>query len=87
MVIDARLARPGFLILGDTYYPGWRVQVDGTPARLLRADYLFRAVTLGPGQHRVVFRYRPRWRIWVWVLSAGGIALAAGLSPILCRRL
>jgi hypothetical protein len=87
VVITARLPRPGFLVLVDTHYPGWRAEVDGVRVHLLRADYLFRAVALGPGEHRVVFRYAPRWRIWVWVLSAVGILAVTLLSPPICRRL
>jgi hypothetical protein len=85
--IVARLTRPGFLVLTDTFYPGWRAEVDGQRVRLLRADYVFRAVALGAGEHRVVFRYRPWWRVWVWVLSVGGLGLAVGLAPAVCRRL
>ena len=85
--IVARLTRPGLLVLADTFYPGWRAEVDGQRVHLLRADYTFRAVALGAGEHRVVFRYRPWWRVWVWALSAGGLGLALGLAPAVCRRL
>jgi hypothetical protein len=85
--IVARLIRPGLLVLTDAFYPGWRAEVDGQRVRLLRADYVFRAVALGPGEHRIIFRYRPWWRVWVWGLSVGGLGLALGLAPAVCRRL
>jgi hypothetical protein len=85
--IVARLDRPGFLVLTDTFYPGWRVETGGQRVRLLRADYVFRAVALGAGEHRVLFRYRPWWRVWVWALCVGGLGLALGLAPAVCRRL
>ncbi len=54
----------GFLLLSDVYYPGWRVDVDGAPAELLRADYAFRAVLLPPGEHVVRMRFvSPPWRV------------------------
>ena len=47
------------LVLHDAYYPGWMVEVDGQPARILRANVLFRGVELTEGVHTVVFKYRP----------------------------
>ena len=57
--ITVTLDRDGFVVLSDTYYPGWRVYVDGEPRPLLRADYLFRAVAVPAGQHTVTFEYAP----------------------------
>lgn len=59
VVVDATVRNAGFLVLTDTYDAGWRVSVDNREARMLRADETFRAVALGPGSHRVEFRYRP----------------------------
>lgn len=49
----------GYLNVLDSYDPFWRVEVDGRPAELLRANGVFRAVRLAPGSHEVRFRYRP----------------------------
>jgi hypothetical protein len=51
--------RDGFLVLSDTYRPGWTALVDGVPAPLLRAHSAFRAVRVPSGRHRVFFLYRP----------------------------
>jgi len=59
MVIKADLIQNGFLFLSDTYYPGWKVYVDGKREKIYRADYLFRAVSLKEGSHLVRFVYRP----------------------------
>lgn len=50
----------GYLLLADSFAPGWRAEVDGEPAPVLRANGLFRAVRLTPGEHMVRFVYRPR---------------------------
>jgi uncharacterized membrane protein YfhO len=47
------------LVLSDTYYPGWKAFVDGTPRKIYRANYGFRAVPLSAGTHRVEFVYHP----------------------------
>ena len=43
----------------DIYYPGWVAEVDGRPARVLRANVLFRGVEVSEGRHVVVFRFEP----------------------------
>lgn len=53
------LERDGYVILSDTYYPGWRASVDGNPQPILRADYNFRAVAVPAGTHTVIFEYAP----------------------------
>jgi hypothetical protein len=59
ITIDASTPRGGWLVLSDTWYPGWQADVDGRPAEIERADYLFRAVWLNPGNHHVTFAFRP----------------------------
>jgi hypothetical protein len=74
VALDVVLDAPGVLVLADTWYPGWQATVDGEPATLLRANYLFRAVLLPAGQHRVLFEYQPA------ALGRGaGVSLAAAL--------
>ncbi len=48
-----------FLVLSDTYYPGWKAFVDGNATKIYRADYTFRAIPLNAGTHRVEFVYDP----------------------------
>jgi hypothetical protein len=57
--IEAELDADGFVVVADSYDPGWRVRVDGLPARLLRANVAFRAVALRRGRHVVEMAYRP----------------------------
>jgi hypothetical protein len=76
----------GWLVLADAFYPGWRAFVDGRPAPLYRADGVLRAVPLGPGAHRVEFRYEPapfRTGLWVSGLAWAGVVLAVAF---LARR-
>jgi len=55
----ASLSEPGYLVLADQFYPGWKAWVDGTPASILCADGVFRAVELSAGEHVVEMGYSP----------------------------
>lgn len=71
----------GWLLLADAFYPGWRAWVDGAPTPIYRADYVLRAVPLGPGAHQVEFRYEPVWfRLGCWVSGAAWAGMALGLA-------
>jgi len=57
--VQAHLGAPGYLVLTDTHYPGWRALVDGRPTKIEQADYYFRAIYLEEGEHTVEFVYDP----------------------------
>jgi uncharacterized membrane protein YfhO len=59
VVIKAYAQHSGLLILTDTFYPGWRAEVDGKPTTIYQADGLVRAVYLGQGEHTIRFTYSP----------------------------
>ena len=78
----------GFLVLSDTYFPGWKVYLDGNPVKSFRANYNFRAVSIPPGKHEVKFVYHPlSVKLGVLVTSLGIIGiLVMGLSSRFKRR-
>jgi hypothetical protein len=59
--VRARIGADGtsLVVLNDTAFPGWQATIDGQPARILRANYLFRGVVVQAGSHVVGFSYRP----------------------------
>ena len=62
--MEAEAPDGGFLVLNDAWHPWWRAEVDGQPARILKANVLFRAVLVGPGVHRVHFAFEPFAGAW-----------------------
>jgi hypothetical protein len=59
LTVAAKLQAPGVLVVTEAFDDGWSADVDGVPSEVLRANGLFRAVRLGRGEHRVLFRHRP----------------------------
>ncbi len=54
------MQRPGYLVVNDVHYPGWKAKVDERPAEILRANYLFQAVRVTEGEHEINFDFEPR---------------------------
>lgn len=82
--IDAK--EKGMLFLSDVYYKGWIAKVDGINAEIYRANYVFRAVPISKGKHKVEFIYDPlSFRIGVYSFFAG-VVLITGASVVLSRR-
>ena len=68
VTIKTRQNGDGFLVLLDSYFPGWTVQVDGTSKRVYRANFFFRAVQLGPGSHTLEFTFEPvGFKTGLWI--------------------
>jgi hypothetical protein len=74
-----------FLVLSDTYFPGWKAYVDGHEEKIYRADYNFRAVPVHAGIHKVDFVYDPS------SFKLGGVVTLLGIIgcvaiPLIKRR-
>jgi hypothetical protein len=76
--------RPSVLVLTDVMAPGWVAERDGSPVEIATVDATFRGVVVGPGEHQVVFRYRPLFTYLGF--GIGAIALAAAILCALWVR-
>ena len=72
--VDNRNA-PGILILSQAAYPGWRMTIDGKPARLLRVDGALMGVYVPPGRHAAHVYYRPDTYCFGLFLSLCAVSL------------
>jgi len=57
--VDVEAPSGGILLLNDVCQPRWRATVDGKPREILKADVIFRAVSVPPGRHMVRFTFHP----------------------------
>jgi hypothetical protein len=59
IVLQVDTPEAALLFMSEAYYPGWQAYVDGRQEEILRADYVFRAIPVGPGSHRIEVVYQP----------------------------
>jgi hypothetical protein len=78
VVVATQSPAPAWLVLADTWYPGWRASVNGAAAPIQRANVNFRAVRIPAGQSRVVFAFRPAAVRWGTALTLLGVAFPLG---------
>jgi hypothetical protein len=79
--IKTSLASPGWLVLLDTYYPGWQASVDGQPVEIARANLHFRAVPVPEGKHTILFEFKPRSvQLGAWVTGITLLLVVVGLG-------
>ena len=83
--LKAHATAQSILLLNDKFESGWSVTVDGQPAPILRCNFLMRGVHLPPGNHTVLFTYKPQSTIFFVSLAAtlfgfalGGVVLLLG---------
>ncbi len=85
--IKADLQHPGVLVLSDTYYPGWRVSVDGKNQKIYVADLCLRGVPLEKGDHIIEFHYKPlSFRLGMWISLATCFMIGIYVVYITMRR-
>jgi len=86
VVIEAKVERNCYLILTDSFYPGWQVTIDGIRGKILRGNVLFRAVRLTEGKHNIIFRYRPGLFYLGLLISLISLISIIGVSLVKIRR-
>jgi hypothetical protein len=75
---------PGYLVLSEVWYPGWKATVDGAEAPVLRADWCLRAVPIDAGTHEVVLEFSPSsFAAGAWISS---LSLALAVAGIVYTR-
>jgi uncharacterized membrane protein YfhO len=77
--LQASLSLPGWVVLADTFYPGWTATIDGVATPIYPVDLLFRGVFVPPGTHRILFRYEPPVLRLGLVLAVVGLAVSGVL--------
>jgi hypothetical protein len=83
MVLEVSTPEAALLFMSESYYPGWKAYVNGRQEEILRANYVFRAIPLGPGSHRVELVCQPlsfKLGMALSLLTIIGLLTAWGIS-------
>lgn len=76
IVVNVDLDKPGFLVLSEVWYPGWKALDNGKESKIYRANYIFRSVYLEAGKHDIEFKFEPlTYRVGLWVSSISVLAI------------
>lgn len=75
-----------YLVISQTWYPGWSATLDGQATRLYRANLAFQAVAVPPGESEVVLRYDLRRFELAASITGLGLTIVAGLIVAGTRR-
>ena len=57
LTVEAETDKPGLLVLSENAYPAWKALVDGKETKIYTADYIFRAIPLEKGKHKIDLIY------------------------------
>jgi O-antigen/teichoic acid export membrane protein len=89
VTVSAEVAEPSWLILNDSYFPGWKAWIrpfggaesDEQQVDVIRVNGNFRGVLLEPGHWTVRFRYSPvSFQLGALASAMGGIILLFALG-------
>jgi hypothetical protein len=73
VVLDVDARRPTWLLLFDTWAPGWHASANGATVEVERANGMFRLVSVPAGSSQVVFEYRPPGLVMGTFIAALGL--------------
>lgn len=76
VLVDIETGEKGFLILTDSFYPGWKAYVDEKKVEIFPANLLFRGIELKPGKHNVRFSFEPEsFYLGIFIASLSAISI------------
>jgi len=86
-ILEISTPEVSFLVISETYFPGWKAEIDGNPTKIYRANYAFRALTIPAGSHKVRIFYEPfSFKIGAWISIATLAFLISGLVYVRIKK-
>ena len=70
LIYELSLSSQKWFYLSDSFYPGWKAYVDDVETPIIKANVMFRAITIPQGKHVITFKYEPEAYFYGLVISA-----------------
>lgn len=67
-----------YLFISVPYSEGWKVEIDGSPVDIIKANITFMAIPITKGTHNIEMTYKTPNLLLGWTISALGLLLFAG---------
>jgi len=80
LIVEVDLKEPGWLVVTDNFYPGWKAEADGKPLQIEKILGTFRGIFLEPGSYKIRMYYYPIAFKQGLVISLGGVLLLIGIN-------
>jgi hypothetical protein len=82
VAVTVAAERPALLVVSQAWFPGWRAEVDGEAADVVRVDGVVQGVPVPAGDHEVVLRYRPPGLVPGALVTVAAAAALAGWAVL-----
>jgi hypothetical protein len=69
------------MLLNDKYDAGWKAEIDGKPAEMIKCNFFMQGLQLPPGAHNIVLTFKPPQK--GLYISLVALLIGFGLSGIL----
>jgi hypothetical protein len=79
LIVDFDAQTNALLVLAETWYPGWRAEIDGKPSICVSANTWMRAVPVSPGKHRAHLYFRQDYLLAGFFISLSSLGLVVGV--------
>ncbi len=77
LVVETKTENESFLLVGESFYPGWKASIDGQKTTIFPININQRGIIVPPGNHQISFRYQPNSLIWGTIISFFSVVTVA----------
>ena len=81
LALQCFTSQPSFLVLSESWFPGWLATLDGQPQPLWRTDGVLRGMSVPEGKHKVTMTYAPT------EFGVGGFLSMLGIAAVVAMVL